>query len=147
MRSVHQRSNGERYTPPDSGRARDGAPGALTQGDHRREGRDIVSDSSGRTQEARELLAARVRVPQHVVFREFPAETVVLNLQTEQYHGLNPTAGVMLTELGRSASVAEASAAVARRFGRSADEVRGDVLSLCAQLLDRGLIEIVPADS
>ena len=107
------------------------------------EGCDNVSDSSGRTEQDRDLLAARVRVPQHVVFREFPAETVVLNLQTEQYHGLNPTAGVMLTELGRSGSVAEAAVAVARQFHRSEDEVRRDVLGLCAQLLDRGLIEIV----
>jgi hypothetical protein len=92
----------------------------------------------------RELLTARVRVPQHVVFREFPAETVVLNLQTEQYHGLNPTAGAMLTELGRSGSVSEAAVAVARQFERDQDEVREHVLGLCAQLLERGLIEIVP---
>jgi len=89
-----------------------------------------VSDSTGRTDGDRDLLAARVRLPQHVVFREFPAETVVLNLQTEQYHGLNPTAGAMLTELGRSS-----------------DEVRAHVLGLCAQLLERGLIEIVPNDA
>jgi hypothetical protein len=89
-------------------------------------------------------LTARVRVPQHVVFREFPAETVVLNLQTEQYHGLNPTAGAMLTELGRSGSVSEATVAVARQFERDQDEVREHVLGLCAQLLERGLIEIVP---
>src|SRR5579875_1446774 len=111
------------------------------------ERRDIVSDSSGRMGEERDLLAARVRVPQHVVFREFPAETVVLNLQTEQYHGLNPTAGVMLTELGRSTTVSEAALAVARHFDRSESEVRDDVLGLCAQLLERGLIEIVRDES
>jgi hypothetical protein len=92
-------------------------------------------------------MAARVRVPQHVVFREFPAETVVLNLQTEQYHGLNPTAGAMLTELGRNRTVSEAAVAVARHFDRSEDEVRADLLGLCAQLLERGLIEIVPDES
>jgi DNA-binding CsgD family transcriptional regulator len=41
----------------------------------------------------------RVRVPQHVVHRAFPARTVVLNLETGKYHGLNPTAGRMLTAL------------------------------------------------
>lgn len=106
-----------------------------------------MSDSSSRIKADSELLGARVRVPQHVVFREFPAETVVLNLQTEQYHGLNPTAGAMLTELGRSSTVSEAAVAVARHFDRSEDEVRGDVLGLCAQLLERGLIEIVPDGS
>jgi hypothetical protein len=92
-------------------------------------------------------LTARVRVPQHVVFREFPAETVVLNLQTEQYHGLNPTAGAMLTELGRNDTVSEAAVAVARHFDRSEEEVRSHVLGLCSQLLERGLIEIVPDES
>jgi Coenzyme PQQ synthesis protein D (PqqD) len=106
-----------------------------------------VSDSSSRMVGDRELLAARVRVPQHVVFREFPAETVVLNLQTEQYHGLNPTAGAMLTELGRSSTVSEAAVAVARQFDRSQDEVREHLVGLCAQLLERGLIEIVPDES
>ena len=106
-----------------------------------------MSDSSGRTEEDRDLMAARVRVPQHVVFREFPAETVVLNLQTEQYHGLNPTAGAMLTELGRSGTVSEAAVAVARHFDRSEAEVRAHVLGLCTQLLERGLIEIVPDES
>ena len=110
-------------------------------------GCDIVGDSNGRIEGDRNLLGARVRVPQHVVFREFPAETVVLNLQTEQYHGLNPTAGTMLTELGRSSSVSEAAVAVARHFDRSEAEVRGDVLGLCTQLLERGLIEIVPTES
>ena len=106
-----------------------------------------MSDSSGRIKEDTDLLSARVRVPQHVVFREFPAETVVLNLQTEQYHGLNPTAGAMLTELGRSSTVSEAAAAVARQFDRNETEVRGHVLGLCSQLLERGLIEIVPDES
>lgn len=106
-----------------------------------------MSDSPGRTDGDVDLLTARVRVPQHVVFREFPAETVVLNLQTEQYHGLNPTAGAMLTELGRSSSVSEAAVAVARQFDRPEDEVRTHVLGLCAQLLERGLIEIVPDES
>lgn len=106
-----------------------------------------MSDASGRIEGDGDLLHARVRVPQHVVFREFPAETVVLNLQTEQYHGLNPTAGTMLVELGRTSSVSEATVAVARRFHRSEDEVRGDLLGLCAQLLERGLIEIVDDDA
>ncbi len=102
-----------------------------------------MSDAEG----AAGLLEARVRVPQHVVFREFPAETVVLNLQTEQYHGLNPTAGTMLSVLGRSESVEQAARTVAEQFQRGEEDVRTDVLGLCRQLLERGLIEIVPAES
>jgi hypothetical protein len=46
------------------------------------------------------LLSASLRLPQHVVHRSFVAETVVLNLQTGKYHGLNPVGGRML-EVGR----------------------------------------------
>ncbi len=45
------------------------------------------------------VLAATARMPAHVVYREFPAEVVLLNLQTGRYHGLNPTAGRMLRAL------------------------------------------------
>lgn len=39
------------------------------------------------------LLAARPPVPDHVVYRAFVDETVVLNLDTGRYHGLNAVGG------------------------------------------------------
>ncbi len=47
-----------------------------------------------------------IRIPHHVVFRHFVNETVVLNLQTGKYHGLNRTAGRMLHELITEGSLA-----------------------------------------
>jgi hypothetical protein len=82
----------------------------------------------------------RVTVPRHVVHRSFPSETVVLNLQTGKYHGLNPTAGAMLDALASTGSVADASAEVAARFELSQDVVEEDVCRLCEALLERGLI-------
>jgi hypothetical protein len=89
--------------------------------------------------------AMKVVVPQHVVYRRFPSETVVLNLQTGKYHGLNPTAGEMLEELARSGSVETASAAVAEAHGLDIETVEVDVRQLCATLLERDLVE--PADA
>ena len=40
-----------------------------------------------------ETLQLNVKLPQHVVYRDFVSETVLLNIQTGKYHGLNPTAG------------------------------------------------------
>jgi Coenzyme PQQ synthesis protein D (PqqD) len=91
-----------------------------------------------------ELLAAAVRVPQHVVFRSFPVETVVLNLSTGTYHGLNPVGGRMLEALGREATVGAAAASVARSYSQPLEEVERDVCELCAMLLERGLIELDP---
>jgi hypothetical protein len=90
-----------------------------------------------------QLREARFRVPQHVVYRVFPAETVALNLQTEQYHGLNPTAGKMLAALDRTGSVPSAARAVADEFEQPVDAIESDVISLCERLLERGLIEVV----
>ncbi len=83
---------------------------------------------------------AKVIVPRHVVHRSFPSETVVLNLQTGKYHGLNPTAGVMLDALKSNGSIIAASAEVADKFDLPQETVEEDVFRLCAALLERGLI-------
>jgi len=87
------------------------------------------------------LLDAKVKVPQSVVFRSFPSETVMLNLTTGTYHGLNPTAGRMLEAMSESASVREAVATVATEYDCPAETIEADVCELCQTLLDRGLIE------
>jgi len=93
-----------------------------------------------------DLLAARVRLPQHVVHRTFVAETVVLNLHTGQYHGLNPTAGRMLEALDAAPTTGAAAAELALEYGVERDQVERDLVALCQGLLERGLIEIVDAD-
>ncbi|HEX8051225.1 MAG TPA: PqqD family protein [Solirubrobacterales bacterium] len=98
-----------------------------------------MAEEAVRTQEA--LLEAKLKVPQNVVFRSFPTETVVLNLQTGKYHGLNPTAGRMLQALTEEASVREAAAAVASEYDCAAETIEEDICDLCQNLLDRGLIE------
>jgi hypothetical protein len=88
------------------------------------------------------LATASVVVPQHVVYRGFPSETVVLNLNTGRYHGLNATAGRMLEALERSPSVRDAAAAVAASYGQEQAVIERDLCELCQLLLDRGLIEV-----
>lgn len=93
------------------------------------------------------LLTSSVAIPQHVVYRSFPIETVVLNLQTGQYHGLNATAGRMLQELERAVSVKEAIGVLEQVYDQSPEVLERDVCELCRSLLERGLIEVddVPA--
>jgi hypothetical protein len=92
-----------------------------------------------------DLLTAQVRMPQFVVCRSFVAETVVLNLQTGQYHGLNPTAGKMLETLQASPTVGAAVPQLAEQYGVERDQIERDLLALVGGLLERGLIEIVDA--
>jgi hypothetical protein len=88
------------------------------------------------------LPTSRIKVPQHVVYRSFPAETVVLNLETGKYHGLNATAGSMLEALERASCVRAAAAAVAKEYGQPQAVIERDMCELCNTLLERGLIEV-----
>lgn len=88
------------------------------------------------------LATQSITVPKHVVFRTFPAETVVLNLQTGKYHGLNPTAGKMLEALVENGSVRKAAAKIALEYERPRSATEADMCNLCHALLERGLVEI-----
>lgn len=94
-----------------------------------------------------DLLTARVRMPQHVVCRSFVAETVVLNLETGQYHGLNPTAGRMLQALHAAPSVGAVAPELAGEYGVEREQIERDLLALANGLLERGLIETVDDDA
>lgn len=100
-----------------------------------------VSDVSVR------VLRSRVQIPRHVVYRPFPAETVVLNLDAGQYHGLNPVAGRMLALMESTATVADAAEAVAKEFNIGLERVQIDICRLCQQLESRGLIALVAAEA
>jgi PqqD family protein of HPr-rel-A system len=90
-----------------------------------------------------EILTSRMRLPQHVLHRSFVKETVVLNLRTGMYHGLNPTAGRMLEALAEAPTAGAAVPELAREYGIEPAKVEGDLIALCQSLLERGLIEMV----
>lgn len=82
-------------------------------------------------------------VPECVVYRSFEAETLLLNLETGQYHGVNPTGGRMLELLKENGGqMPDATARLAREFGLEPEEIEDDLLSFCADLAERGLIEV-----
>lgn len=89
-----------------------------------------------------EILHASLRVPQHVVYRPLAEETVVLNLETGQYHGLNLSAGRMLETLDKFGSCSQAAAVLAEEFGEPLAQIEDDLTKFCLALLDRGLIAI-----
>jgi hypothetical protein len=88
------------------------------------------------------LATTFARIPDHVVYRPFPHETVVLNLQTGKYHGLNPTAGRMLELLERGLSIGQSAGVVADEYQRPVGDVEHDLQALCTDLSARGLIEL-----
>src|SRR2546423_3721216 len=89
-----------------------------------------------------DILGLRVGVPRHVVFRDFVSETVLLNIETGQYHGLNPVAGRMLTVLDKVGSVETAAQQLAKEFEQPLERIEEDLTGLCEGLLERKLLEI-----
>ena len=87
-----------------------------------------------------------MEVPERVVYRDFPGETIALNADTGHYFGLNETAARMLAALSEAETVAGALALLAGWFARPAGELESDLLETCALFEERGLIVLGPAD-
>ena len=89
------------------------------------------------------ILETTVRVPAHVVCRSFQAETLLLNLQTGQYHGVNDTGGRFLKLLEPSdGRLASAVKALADEYGLRFEEVASDMAAFCGELQTRGLVKL-----
>lgn len=99
-----------------------------------------MSTSVARSQE--EVLASTISIPENVVFRAFAAETVVLNVQTGKYFGLNPTGGHMLEVLKTLPSVGAAAERLAQEYDIPLETIQADLCAFCRGLEERGLIEL-----
>jgi hypothetical protein len=100
------------------------------------------SSSSDALNGSADALDGRVQVPDHVVYRSFPGETVALNLTTGKYHGLNPVAGRMIEMLSETGSIEKAAAVLATEYDQPAARIEADLRGLCADLIERDLIEV-----
>ena len=88
------------------------------------------------------VLDATVHIPNHVVYRSFVQETVVLNLETGRYHGLNRTAGAMLSALEAAGSIRGALQSLAETFPEAGAQLEHDLIKFCEDAQQRGLIEL-----
>jgi hypothetical protein len=95
---------------------------------------DFDSDAS--------VLGARAVVPDHVAQRGFAEQSIAVNLQTGQYHGLNQTAARMVEMLAEGRTVADAVQPLAGEFGQPPEVIERDLVGLCRELAERGLIEL-----
>ena len=92
--------------------------------------------------EMSELLDARARIPSDVVYRDFMHETVILNLGTGKYHGLNPTGGHMLRVLESTPLLRDAARFLADDYGQPVERIEQDVCAFCLKLQERGLLAL-----
>jgi hypothetical protein len=84
----------------------------------------------------------RAVVPHHVVHRTLASETVLLNIDTGHYYGMDESGGRFFTVLSEAASIGSAVDLLSREFEAPLERIREDALRYCSELLELGLIEL-----
>jgi Coenzyme PQQ synthesis protein D (PqqD) len=88
----------------------------------------------------------RVVVPAHVLVRRLDGESVLLNLETEKYFGLDATGTSMWDIVTRSPSIDAAYGKLSEEFDVEPEVLRSHFAELLGQLVENGLLKVMPAD-
>lgn len=84
----------------------------------------------------------RVSVPDNVMIRELEGESVILDLDSESYFGLDRVGTRMWQLVTESPSIQSAYEVLIDEYDVEPDTLRDDLVELLETLRERGLIEI-----
>lgn len=84
----------------------------------------------------------RVEVPRHVLVRFLEKESVLLNLETERYYGLDETGTRMWQVVTATPSIETAYAQLLSEFDVEAELLRQNVSEFLGRLADDGLLRV-----
>ena len=84
----------------------------------------------------------RVTVPEAVMFRELEGESVLLNLDSEVYFGLDEVGTRIWHALSETGKVGEAVNRLLEEFEVDEETVRKDLAELLEELVENGLVTI-----
>jgi hypothetical protein len=87
-------------------------------------------------------LSGRVSVPAHVLVQELAGEAVLLDLNSEQYFGLDDVGTRMWKALTSGESIQAGYEALLSDYDVDAEQLRRDVEGLVEQLVGHGLLEL-----
>jgi len=82
----------------------------------------------------------RVAVPDGVLISRLQEESVILNLESERYFGLDDVGTRFLTVLTSSESIESAYQELAAEFDVDPEVLRHDLLALVEKLIEQGLL-------
>ena len=85
----------------------------------------------------------RIKLPDDVLISGLQAESVLLNLDSERYYGLNDVGTRMLMLLTSSDSIGAAYNSLLDEYNVEAEVLRGDLISTIEELSKNGLVEII----
>ena len=84
----------------------------------------------------------RVTVPDDVLISNLQDESVILNLDSERYYGLDDVGTRFLSILTTSESIEAAYDRLREEYDVDTQVLRADLLALVEKLIEQGLIEI-----
>jgi hypothetical protein len=90
--------------------------------------------------------ADRAEALPHVLVRFLDKESVLLNLETERYYGLDETGTRMWQMLTSAPSIEAAYQELQNEFDVESELLRLHLTELLGRLVDNGLLQIHPAD-
>lgn len=80
-----------------------------------------------------------------VLVQELSGESVLLNLKSEEYFGLDEVGSRMLSVLTDSASIQEASDRLLEEYEVDPEKLHQDLLELIEKMVAQGLVTVNPA--
>ena len=86
----------------------------------------------------------RVKVPKDVLISDMQSESVLLNLVSESYFGLDEVGTRIFSVLTSSPSIDAAYEQLLDEYDVDANVLRTDLIALVEQLIAQGLVEIAP---
>lgn len=86
--------------------------------------------------------AMRVSVPEDVLIRELDGESVILNLKSERYFGLDEVGTRMWEVLSTSGTIADAYQTLLSEYDVVPEQLQSDLDNLLEQLIQNGLINV-----
>ena len=84
----------------------------------------------------------RVTVPDDVLISQLQEESVILNLDSERYYGLDDVGTRMLSALSTSSTIEAAYELLREEYDVDDEVLRRDLLSLIEKLVNQGLVKI-----
>ena len=89
----------------------------------------------------------RVTVPDDVLISKLQEESVILNLDSERYYGLDDVGTRFLSILTSSDSIESAYDRLRTEYDVDAQVLREDLLALVENLIEQGLVEVSRKDA
>jgi hypothetical protein len=89
-----------------------------------------------------QIARCKAHVPRNVVHHQFAMETVLLNVETAYYYGMDAIGARFFSVLRQSATVEAAVQTLSTEFDSPQEQIREDTVRFCEELVSKGLLEL-----